>query len=397
MRGFPTYITIPTRHLHTGSYAAAQSGHERDDDMEQTVGMPGAVMPETPEMLREMILPADRVSMEMARRRWNTVAKPLFSLGKLEDAVIRIAGMKRDARFSLKKKGLIIMCADNGVVEEGVTQTGQEVTAVVADNFTKKAASVAIMSEVAGVDLFPVDIGMAVDVPSVTRPEDKVAYGTKNMRKEPAMTRDQAWQAVLTGIRMVSRLKAEGYDIAATGEMGIGNTTTSSAVASVLLEKPAEDVTGKGAGLSSEGLEQKIAVIRQAVRLHHPDKDDVLDVLSKVGGLDIAGLTGVYLGGALMHMPVVVDGFISAVAALCAVRLVPDARDYMLPSHVSKEPAGQMLLDALGMSPYLTCDMNLGEGSGAVAVLPLLDMGLLVYSRMSTFEEINVEQYEMLR
>lgn len=365
--------------------------------MEQTVDMPGAVMPETPEMLREMIVPADRVSMEMARRRWNTVAKPLFSLGKLEDAVIRIAGMKRDARFTLTKKGLIIMCADNGVVEEGVTQTGQEVTAVVADNFTKKAASVAIMSEVAGVDLFPVDIGMAVDVPSVTRPEDKVAYGTKNMRKEPAMTRDQAWQAVLTGIRMVSRLKAEGYDIAATGEMGIGNTTTSSAVASVLLEKPVEDVTGKGAGLSSEGLEQKIAVIRQAVRLHHPDKDDVLDVLSKVGGLDIAGLTGVYLGGALMHMPVVVDGFISAVAALCAVRLVPDARDYMLPSHVSREPAGQMLLDALGMSPYLTCDMNLGEGSGAVAVLPLLDMGLQVYSRMSTFDEINVEQYEMLR
>ncbi|BDF05514.1 nicotinate-nucleotide--dimethylbenzimidazole phosphoribosyltransferase [[Clostridium] hylemonae] len=362
--------------------------------MEQTIQIPDRL---TPEYLQNAIEPADRKSMETAGKRWTSVAKPLSSLGKLEDAIVKIAGMKREPLFTLEKKGLVIMCADNGVVEEGVTQTGQEVTAIVADNFTKKAASVALMSEVAGADLFPVDIGMVTDVPSVTDPKQKVAYGTRNMLKEPAMTPKQVWQAVSVGVHMVSRLKALGYDILATGEMGIGNTTTSSAVASVLLQRPVEEVTGKGAGLSSEGLERKISVISRAIRLHGPDRKDVTDVLSKVGGLDIAGLTGVYLGGALLHVPVVVDGFISAVAALCAVRLVPAAADYILASHVSKEPAGKMLLDALHLSPFLTCDMSLGEGSGAVAVLPLLDMGLSVYSRMSTFEEINVEQYERLK
>lgn len=326
-----------------------------------------------------------------------SVAKPLFSLGKLEDAVIRIAGMKGTLEFELRKKGLVIMCADNGVVEEGVTQTGQEVTAVVADNFTKSAASVAIMSEVAGADLFPLDIGMVSDVPSITVKERKVAYGTKNFAREPAMTRSQVWQAIRIGADMAAELKERGYDILLTGEMGIGNTTTSSAVASVLLGRSVEEMTGKGAGLSSAGLDRKVKVIKEAIMLHKPDKADVIDVLSKVGGLDIAGLAGVYLGGALWHIPVIIDGFISAVAALCAVRLVPAAGDYMLPSHVSREPAGQTMLDALNLSPLLTCDMNLGEGSGAVAVLPLLEMGLSVYRRMSTFEEIEIEKYEVLQ
>ncbi|MGC4019880.1 MAG: nicotinate-nucleotide--dimethylbenzimidazole phosphoribosyltransferase [Muricomes sp.] len=348
----------------------------------------------TLEMIKEKIQPADREIMRKAGERWISVAKPLFSLGKLEDAIIRIAGMKGSTQFSLKKRGLVIMCADNGVVREGVTQTGQEVTAAVADNFTKKAASVAIMSDVAGTDLFPVDIGMAVDVPSVTRPGQKVAYGTKNMAEHPAMTKDEAWQAIAAGIRLAEELKGQGYDILATGEMGIGNTTTSSAVAAVLLEKPVEEVTGKGAGLTSEGLEKKIKVIKKAISLHQPDSSNVVDVLAKVGGFDIAGLTGVFLGGAMCRIPVVIDGFISAVAALCAVRLVPDSRDYMIPSHSSKEPAAQMLLGALNLSPFLTCDMFLGEGSGAVAIFPLLEMALEVYLQMSTFEEIGIETYE---
>lgn len=347
--------------------------------------------------IKSRIEPADQASIQAAKKRWLSVAKPLFSLGKLEDAVIRMAGIKRSAMFELRKKGLVIMCADNGVVAEGVTQTGQEVTAIVADNFTKKAASVAIMSEIAGVDLFPVDIGMVSDVQSVTRAEQKIAYGTRNLAQEPAMTREEAWRGVLVGVRMVEKLKKEGYDILATGEMGIGNTTTSSAVAAVLLGKPVEEVTGKGAGLSNEGLEKKIAAIKQGIQRSRPDPKDALDVLAKVGGLDIAGLAGVYLGGAIYHIPVVIDGFISAVAALCAVRMVPDAGDYLMPSHVSKEPAGQLLLDALHVSPFLTCDMCLGEGSGAVAVFPLLEMGLGVYQRMSTFDEIQVEQYEVLQ
>ena len=286
------------------------------------------------------------------------------------------------------------MCADNGVVAEGVTQTGQEVTAIVAENFTKKATSVCLMAEVAGTDLFPVDIGMAVDVPAVTRAEYKVSYGTKDMMKEPAMTREDAAQAVLNGIHIVRELVEKGYDILATGEMGIGNTTTSSAVVSVLLDQDAEDVTGRGAGLSSEGLKRKVQVIRESICLNQPDRKDVLDVLSKVGGLDIAGLAGVFLGGAICHIPVMIDGFISSAAALCAVRMVPECADYMLASHRSGETAGGMVLEALGLSPFLDCNMSLGEGSGAVAAMPLLDMGLSVYLKMSTFEEIKVEQYE---
>ena len=349
------------------------------------------------EKLREalkQIVPADAESMEKAKQRWKTVGKPLFSLGKLEDAVIRIAGIKGKPVYSLDRKGLVIMCADNGVVAEGVTQTGQEVTAIVAENFTKKETSVCLMAEVAGVDLYPVDIGMVTDVPSVTREEYKVAYGTEDMMKGPAMTREQAAQAVLNGIRIVRELADKGYDILATGEMGIGNTTTSSAVVSVLLEKDVEAVTGRGAGLSAEGLRRKVQVIREAIRLNEPDRKDALDVLAKVGGLDIAGLAGVFLGGALCHIPVMIDGFISSAAALCAVRMAPECRDYMLASHRSGETAGGMVLDALGLSEFIDCNMSLGEGSGAVAAMPLLDMGLSVYLKMSTFEEIKVEQYE---
>ena len=342
----------------------------------------------------EKICPADKKSMADAAAHWKTVGKPLYSLGKLEDAVIRMAGIRGTADYRIRKKGLVIMCADNGVVAEGVTQTGQEVTAIVAENFTRRATSVCLMAEIVGADLFPVDIGMASDVPAVTKTEYKVMSGTKDMLYEPAMTKEQAARAVLTGIHMVEKLAGEGYDLLATGEMGIGNTTTSSAVAAVLLKKDAAEVTGRGAGLSAEGLDRKVDVIRRSIGLHHPDREDVLDVLSKVGGLDIAGLAGVFLGGALYHIPVIIDGFISSVAALCAAKLCPAAADYMMPSHKSGEPAGGMVLDALELSPFIDCNMSLGEGSGAVAAIPLLEMGLSVYREMSTFDEIHVEQYE---
>lgn len=345
----------------------------------------------------DKVRPADRKSMEAAKQRWKTVGKPLFSLGKLEDAVIRMAGIKGTASYTLEKKALVIFCADNGVVEEGVTQTGQEVTAIVTENFTRNAASVCMMAEVAGADVFPVDIGVARDVDHVTRPEYKVAYGTKNMTREPAMTREEAERAILTGIRIVQELADKGYEIIATGEMGIGNTTTSSAVVSVLLGRDPEEVTGRGAGLTTEGLVRKVDAIRRAVRVNVPDPEDAVDVLAKVGGLDIAGLAGIFLGGALCRIPVVIDGFISSAAALCAARMASAAEDYMMPSHRSSEPAGGMVLETLGLSPFIDCGMSLGEGSGAVAVLPLLEMGLEVYSRMSTFDEIQVEQYKELK
>lgn len=343
------------------------------------------------------IQPADKAAIEGAKARWMSVAKPLFSLGKLEDAVIKMAGMKGSTDVSLAKKGLVIMCADNGVVAEGVTQTGQEVTAIVADNFTKEAASVAIMCKTAGVDVIPVDIGMVTDVASVTKPEYKVAYGTKNFAEEPAMTREQVLQAIEIGVGIVKDLKEQGYDILATGEMGIGNTTTSSAIAASLLDVEVEQVTGRGAGLSSNGLVKKIQVIKDAIEKYDLKNKDVIDVMAAVGGLDIAGMTGLFLGGGLYGMPVVIDGFISSVSALCAVKIAPQAVDYMLPSHVSKEPAGRMMLEALGLEPMLTCDMCLGEGSGAIAVLPVLEMGLNVYKQMSTFQDIQIDDYEVLK
>ena len=343
------------------------------------------------------IKPASQMAMNEARDRWLAIGKPLFSLGKLEDTVIKMAGIKGTANYQIEKKGLIIMCADNGVVEEGVTQTGQEVTAIVADNFTKHATSVCAMCDVAKVDIFPIDIGMAADVPSVTKKEKKVSYGTKNFAKEPAMARKDVFKAIEIGILAVKEAAEEGYDLLATGEMGIGNTTTSSAVATVLLEKEAAQMTGRGAGLSGAGLEKKIRVIENAILKHQPDKNDVIDVLSKVGGLDIAGLTGIFLGGAVYGVPVLIDGFISSVAALCAAKLNDNAADYMLASHVSKEPAGKMVLDELGLSPMLTCDMCLGEGSGAVAAIPVIEMGLSVYRQMGTFEDIQVERYQVLK
>jgi len=346
---------------------------------------------------KEKIKPLDENAMEEARAHWMTVGKPLFSLGSLEDAVIQIAGIKGTSDFELRKRGLIIMCADNGVVEEGVTQTGQEVTAIVADNFTRGETSVCIMAEEAKVDLFPVDVGMATDVPSVTKKKYKVMYGTHNFAKEAAMTREEAVEAIEVGIQMVKKCAEAGYEILATGEMGIGNTTTSSAVVSVLLDESVENVTGRGAGLSSEGLNRKIQAIQTAIEKNQPDKEDILDVLSKVGGLDIAGMTGAFLGGAIYHIPVLIDGFISSAAALCAVRMVPETADYILASHCSGEPAGRMVLEELKLPYLIDAKMSLGEGSGAVAAIPLLEMGVNVYRKMSTFEEIKVEQYEELK
>ena len=350
----------------------------------------------TLEELKKEIRPLDETSMEQARKHWIKIAKPLFSLGKLEDAVIQMAGIKETPDYELKKKALVIMCADNGIVEEGVTQTGQEVTAMVADNFTKSSTSVCAMSKVAGVDLFPVDIGMAVDVPSVTVKEEKVAYGTRNFSKEPAMTREEALQAILTGVHLVKEKKEAGYQILATGEMGIGNTTTSSAVASVLLDESVETMTGRGAGLDSAGLRRKIRAIKTAIAKNEPNADDPVDVLSKVGGFDLAGLVGIYLGGAYYHVPVIMDGFISAAAALAAVQMCNKVREYIIVSHVSKEPGMHILLKALGREASMTCDMCLGEGTGAVAFLPVLDMALAVYEKMSTFSDIHIDDYEEL-
>ena len=339
----------------------------------------------------QKIHPLDEKAMEISRKRWDSIAKPLHSLGKMEDLVVQIAGITGSPDMNLKKRALVAMCADNGVVEEGVTQTGQEVTAIVAENFLTGDTSACTMCRQCGTDVYPVDVGMAVDTKVPT--DLKVAMGTRNMVKEPAMTREETVKGIEAGIEMVSRLKAKGYGLLATGEMGIGNTTTSSAVASVLLDRPVEEMTGRGAGLSSDGLNRKITAIKKAIDKHQPDPKDAIDVLAKVGGLDIAGMAGVFIGGAAFSVPVVIDGFISCVAALCAIRICPAVKDYVITSHKSKEPATVMILEALDIPVFLDCDMCLGEGTGAVTIYPILDMALAVYGSMSTFADIQMDNY----
>ena len=338
------------------------------------------------------IAPADSQAMKTAKKRWDSIAKPLYSLGWMEDAVARIAGAQHTSQIRTEKKILIPLCADNGIVAEGVTQTGQDVTAIVAENFLDEKSCAAIICRQSGADIFPIDIGMAVDTPRVEK--RKIAYGTRNFAREKAMTREQAVQALETGICLVGELKEKGYSLIATGEMGIGNTTTSSAVGAALLKLPAEQMTGRGAGLSDEGLRKKIRVIQEAIQRWDLTNQEPLEILSCVGGFDLAGMAGMYLGGAFFHVTILIDGFISSVAALLAVRMCPDAKGYMLATHVSKEYASRRVLEELGLPWMIDGGLCLGEGSGAAAVFHLIEMANVIYQKMSTFEEIHVEAYQ---
>ena len=346
--------------------------------------------------LLETIRPLDENAMESARLHWDAIAKPLHSLGRLEDMIVQLAGICENPVPAPRKKAVLIFCADNGIVAEGGTQTTQDVTAAVTQNFAKGIASVNALSRICGTEVFPVDIGVAqaLDCPGVLN--RKVAFGTQNFAHGPAMRRDEAEQAVCTGIDLVQEKAAEGYNLIVTGEMGIGNTTTSSAVFSVLQGLPPEQVTGRGAGLSDAGLQHKIQVISRAVAALQPDPGDVLDVLSKVGGFDVCGMMGAFLGGAICRVPVLVDGFISAVAANCAVRLCPACRDYIFASHCSKEPAGKMALDALHLRAYLDCEMCLGEGTGGVIAAKLFDFALAAYDEIAGFDAVGIDPYQPL-
>ena len=253
-----------------------------------------------------------------------------------------------------------------------------------------------MMAKSIDMDVFPVDIGVAEKFSFKGVADKKIRKGTENIAKNAAMTRDEAIAAVKTGIELAENCAQQGFRLVCGGEMGIGNTTTSSAIASVLLKAPVETVTGKGAGLSSDGLRHKVHVIEQAIKNHKPNCDDPMDVLSKVGGLDIAGMTGLFLGGAIHRVPVVIDGFVSGAAALLAVNICPKVQPYLIPSHVSKEPAAAMILEALRLKPLIHCELCLGEGTGAVAVFPLLEMAADIYQTMSTFEQFDMEPYQPL-
>lgn len=341
----------------------------------------------------------DFAARQAAERRWDTIAKPIAGLGKLEELICRIAAIQRSEKVELFKRAVIVMCADHGITAQGVTQTDRKVTAVVAANMAAGTASISHMSKVADADVFPVDIGMAadVDVPGII--SKKVCYGTKDFSKDSAMSEKEARQAIQTGIAMVRELKDKGYKILCTGEMGIGNTTATSAIASVLLNLPVEETTGRGAGLDEKNFQHKKEIIKEALQFHglHDLKGENVDpfmVLSKIGGLDIAGLAGVFLGGAIYGIPIIIDGIISAVSALLAVRLREDVREYLLPSHMGKEPASKAVMKELGLSPVIDGNLALGEGTGAVLLLPMLDMALSVYQGSVTFTDMQIEPYK---
>ena len=339
------------------------------------------------------IAPPDEAAARAAKAHWDEIAKPLDGLGKLETAVTRMAALTGNAAVSIEKRAVTVLCADNGVVAEGVTQCDALVTATMAGAIAEHRSSVCLMAKTARADVFCVDLGMLCRVDGVL--DMHVGNGTANMTQGPAMTAEQALQALGNGVALAKSLAAAGCRILVTGEMGIGNTTTSSAVAAVLLGLPVETVTGRGAGLSDAGLERKRDAIRRAIRQNQPDPSDAFDVLQKVGGFDLAGLAGLYIGAALCRVPILIDGFPSSVAALIAARLVPNCRPAMLSSHCSAEPVARAILDELGLEPLLFAEMKLGEGTGAVCMLPLLDAALAVYHGSAQFRDTGIEQYQL--
>ncbi|MGN0326186.1 MAG: nicotinate-nucleotide--dimethylbenzimidazole phosphoribosyltransferase [Lachnospiraceae bacterium] len=325
---------------------------------------------------------------------WDHVAKPLDGLGKFEALTAQIGAIQGTEKIDISRKAVIIMCADNGIVAEGVSQSGQEVTHTVVEKMAEKNTSVGKMARIVGADTIPVDIGVndKDEIPGVL--DKKIRQGTRNFRNEPAMTEEEAIKALFIGIEMVSDCKEKGYKILATGEMGIGNTTTSSAVAAALLHCDVTEVTGRGAGLSDEKLIHKQKIIAEALERYGLREAAPLRILETVGGFDIAGLAGVCIGGALYHVPIVLDGVISMVAALLAELLVPGTKDYLIPSHKGKEPAIGRLAKELNIEPVIDGNMALGEGTGAVMMFSLLDIALSVYQDRTTFSDINIEQYE---
>lgn len=385
------------------------------------------------DLLKIEIDPIDNELYKAVQNKWDAVAKPLNGLGRFEVVFDRIGAIKGSTDFSIKKRAIIAMCADNGVVAEGVSQSGQDVTYTVASFMGKNQSSVGKMASVAGADIIPIDIGINCDDSPEGVINYKVAKGTKNFLREPAMSEEEALKAISVGINLVRKCRDDGYELIGTGEMGIGNTTTSSAIAAAILNCRVEEITGRGAGLDDKGLARKIEVISNALEKYgfmeprssdtcsnisnvtgeeklkvfsNPiycnlkDGKDIEDrarcfqILRTVGGLDIAGLVGVFIGGAIYKIPIVLDGIISSVAALIAEKLVPGTKEYMIASHVSREPAAIGVMDDLGLFPVIYGDLALGEGTGAVMMFSLLDVAFSLYESETTFDEMQIEQYE---
>lgn len=340
------------------------------------------------EQLLKTISALDGSAMELARQRQAQLAKPPGSLGRLEELSIQLAGITRKLHNRIQRKHLLVFAADNGVVAEGVSSAPRSVTLSQTINLTRGKTGAATLCRHFGCHITVCDVGVDADIREKAVLNRKIAYGTQNIVKGPAMTRQQALEAIAIGAELAANTQA---DVLGIGEMGIGNTTTSAAVLAVLLEKEVEAVTGRGGGLTDDSFRRKKEVIKAAIAINQPDREDVVDVLAKVGGFDIAAMCGAFLGAAATRRPVVIDGFISAVAALCACRLCPAAVGYFVPSHASYEIGYQLAMEEMGLQPLLLLDMRLGEGSGCPLVFPILDAACAIVNEMATFAEAGID------
>jgi len=338
------------------------------------------------------IVETDAAAAAEAQRLLDKKTKPPRSLGRLEDLVCQLAAIRGYATPRVRPaKAIVVMGADHGVAAEGVSAYPQDVTGQMLLNFASGGAAINVLARQAGARVVVVDMGVARPLPPA--PEIRacrIGAGTANLARGPAMTRAQARAALAAGAALADELARDGVGLLGIGEMGIANTTAASALAAVFTGAPPEEVTGRGTGIDDATFRRKVDVVRRGIEINRPDANDAVDALAKVGGFEIAGLTGVVLGAAAARLPVVVDGFIASVAALAAVRLAPLAAGYLIASHRSVEAGHRLVLQALGAKPLLDLDLRLGEGTGAALAMPLVDAALAIAAEMATFESAGV-------
>jgi len=331
--------------------------------------------------------------LEKTQVKLDSLTKPLGSLGRLEELAKQIAGITGKENPVLKNKVIFTLAADHGVTEEGISAYPKEVTAQMVYNFLKGGAGINVLANHAKAKVVVVDIGVASKLKSSSKLViKKINYGTKNMSKGPAMTREEAIKAIETGIEIFESEFKKGIDITGTGEMGIGNTTAASAITASITQKPVEEITGRGAGLNDEGLNNKIRVIKKSLAINNPDRNDPIDVLSKVGGFEIGGLAGIILAAASKKVPVVIDGFISGSAALIAYAIEPKTKDYMIAAHCSVEKGHKIILEYIGLKPLLDLNLRLGEGTGAALGINIAEAATKILTQMATFKSAKVSE-----
>lgn len=346
--------------------------------------------------LNETMNKIERIDYSLAnktQKRLDSLTKPPGSLGRLEEIAKQMVEITRNENPPVKNKVIFIMAGDHGVVEEGISVYPKEVTLQMVYNFLRNGAGINVLAKHVGAEVIVVDMGVACDFELHSELViKKVNYGTQNMAKGPAMSRDEAVKSIENGIEVFEEKVRLEINIAGTGDMGIGNTTPSSAIASIITGRPVEDVVGRGTGINDKALSDKTEIIKKAISINEPDAKDAIDVLSKVGGFEIGGLAGVILAAVSYRIPVVIDGFISGAAALIAYQLKPEVKDYMVAAHCSAEKGHRIILDYLGLKPVLDLNLRLGEGTGAALAMSIIDASIKILTQMATFQSATVSE-----